>query len=87
MGYADIESVSYEIDGFWPTVLNYGDLALQSVSGNKIILSMAKNPKKTELTLIRHQDQFINDQGMKDADNLKDLLSKMVAHHMRHGSK
>ena len=85
VGYADIESLGYAINGFWPTVLHYGDLTLNPISGHAVTLSMAANPKKTEMTLMRCQEQFLNDRDMQDSGALKELLSKMVAHHLRSG--
>ena len=83
LGYEDIEGVTYDINGFWPTVLSYGDMILKVMSGNNLILKKAKSPQKVELAIMRFQGQFLGEKDMQDAGNLKHLLSQMVSHHMR----
>ncbi len=83
IGYEDIEGVVYEINGFWGTVLGYGNLTLRVNSGNNILLKNAKKPKDAELALARLQSDFLNKKGMESSDGLKEILSQMVAQHMR----
>ena len=83
IGYEDIEGVGYDINGFWPTVLRYGNMTLKVMSGNNLDLECASRPQKAELAIIRFQDQFMNDKEKQDAGNLKDILSRMIASHMR----
>ncbi|MBU0727961.1 hypothetical protein KKA95_04720 [Patescibacteria group bacterium] len=83
IGYEDIEGIAYDINGFWPTVLQYGDITLKVMSGNNLDLKKSKKPKKAELMITKYQDKFLNDREMQDAGNLKGLLSQMIAHHMR----
>jgi len=83
IGYEDIEGVAYDINGFWATMLRYGDLTLKVMSGNNLELKPAARPNKAELAVIKFQDKYMNDREMQDSGNLKNLLSQMVAHHMR----
>ena len=83
IGYEDIEGVAYDINGFWGTMLRYGNMTLKVMSGNNLELKNVKNPKKSELDIARFQDKFLNTREMQDAGNLKTLLSQMIAHHMR----
>lgn len=83
LGYEDIEGVTYDINGFWPTVMGYGDMTLKVMSGNNMDLKLVARPQKVELAIIRFQDKYLNEKDMQDAGNLKNLLSQMVSHHMR----
>jgi hypothetical protein len=83
IGYEDIEGVTYDINGFWPTVLRYGDITLKVMSGNNLEMKSIARPQRAELAIARFQDQFLNKKEMQDAGNLKTLLSSMIAHHMR----
>jgi len=87
MGFEDIEGVSYEINGFWPTVFNYGRVNLKSVSGNILGLYPARNPKQVELNIMKYQHQYLRSRDMEDAGKLKQLLSQMVSGHLRRGGK
>ncbi|MBN2306672.1 hypothetical protein JXD20_01690 [Candidatus Peregrinibacteria bacterium] len=84
IGYEDTEGVAFVIKGFWGTVLRYGDVTLKVISGSHIHLKNAKNPKKIELALMKHQGNYLNSREMSHAGGLKELLSQMVAHHLRH---
>ncbi len=81
LGYEDIEGASYEIKGFWGTILRYGNMTLRVMSGSHSDLKSVSSPKKAELALVRYQDQYLNDRNMQDTDSLKTLLSSLVAHH------
>jgi hypothetical protein len=83
IGYEDIEGVAYDINGFWATMLRYGNMTLKVMSGNNLELNPVARPQKAELAIIKFQDKFMNDKEMQDSGNLKTLLSQMVAHHMR----
>lgn len=83
IGYEDVEGVAYEIKGFWGTVMRYGDVTLKVMSGNNMVLTTTTRPQKAELTIMRYQDQYMNDREMQDAGSLKNLLSQMVTHYMR----
>jgi len=83
LGYEDIEGASYEIKGFWGTMLRFGDLQLRVMSGTHVDLNGAARPKKAELALLRAQEEYLGHKNWQDTSSLKDLLSSMVAHHNR----
>lgn len=83
IGFEDIEGASYEIKGFWGTILRYGDMTLRVMSGSHFDLKNVSGPKKAELALARFQDSYLNDRNMKDTNSLKTLLSSLVAHQNR----
>jgi hypothetical protein len=78
--YQDIEGAEYEVKGFWATIFGYGDFTLKISSGNMVIHNCA-NPQKAEHKVAEIQDEFLNHKGLKDASQLKDLLSEMLATH------
>jgi hypothetical protein len=83
IGYEDIEGVAYEINGFWGTMLRYGNMTLKVMSGNNMLMNIAASPKKAELAIARCQGEFLNDREMQDAGNLKTILSQMVSTYMK----
>lgn len=83
IGYEDIEGASYEIKGFWGTIMRYGSMTLRVMSGSHSDLKNVARPKKAELALARFQDKYLNDRNMQDTNSLKDLLSSLAAHHNR----
>lgn len=83
IGYDDVEGLSFTIKGFWGTVLQFGDSTLKVISGSHITLKNAQTPKKIELSLMQHQSRYLDDQQMAHSDGLKQLLSQMVADHLR----
>lgn len=87
MGFQDIEGVSYEINGFWPTLLGYGQVSLKSVSGNLLKLNPAQSPKEVELKIMHYQQNYLKHREMEDSVKLKQLLSTMVSSHFRQERK
>ncbi len=83
IGYEDIEGVAFVIKGFFGAVMKYGDATLKVISGSHVVLKNAKSPKKIELALMRHQGSYLSKREMADAGSLKQMLSQMVAHHIR----
>ena len=83
LGYEDVEGASYEIKGFWGTMLRFGDLQLRVMSGTHVDLGGAARPKKAELALLRAQEEYLGHKNWQDTTSLKSLLSSMVAHHNR----
>lgn len=83
ISYEDAEGIAFLIRGFWGTILRYGDVTLKTISGSTIVLNHAKSPKKVELALMEHQEKYMSKKEMNDASGLKQMLSQMVAHHLR----
>ena len=83
IGYEDVEGVAYTIKGFWGTVMRFGDATLQVLSGSHVTMENARNPKEIELALMKHQSSFLSNRDMAHSDGLKQMLSQMMAHHLR----
>ncbi len=79
--YDNIEGASYEIKGFWGTILRFGNMTLRVMSGSHTDMKNVSSPKKAELALMRCQDKYMSTRSMQDSNSLKSLLSNMVAHH------
>ena len=84
IGYEDTEGVSFVIKGFFGTIMRYGDVTLKVISGSHVLLKNAAHPKKVELALMKHQGNYLRDREMAHAGGLKEMLSQMVSHHLRH---
>lgn len=83
ISYEDTEGVSFVIKGFWGTVMRHGDVTLKTISGSHIVLKNAEHPKKIELALMKHQGSYLKTRELADTGSLKQMLSQMVAHHLR----
>ena len=87
--YHMIDGISYTVQGFLPTLLNYGDIIVDKMgSGVQINLSDASNPRKVDRTIMKFQEKFIQDKSFTDHETLKGMLSEMIASHVKqHGTK
>ncbi len=83
IGYEDAEGISFVVKGFWGTIFRYGDVTLGVISGSHVLMQKAASPKKVELALMQNQSNYMKDKEWKDASGLKQMLSKMVQHHLR----
>ena len=83
IGYNDVEGVAYEINGFWGTVMRYGNITLKVMSGNNMFMKTSADPKRTELAIARCQGEYLNNREMQDAGNLKNILSQMVSTYIK----
>lgn len=83
VGYEDVEGLSFAIRGFWGTVMRFGDATLKVISGSHVTMENSRRPKEIELALMKHQADYLNDRNLSHSDGLKDMLSQMVAHHIR----
>lgn len=85
--YQAIEGVSYQIRGIIPTMLNFGDLTLAKLGAQTSVkLKNAYNPKRIEKNVVKYQDKFMTKKNFTDQEVLKQLLSDIVATHVKeHG--
>lgn len=83
ISYEDVEGLSFAITGFWGTVLRFGDVTLQVISGSHVTMKNARKPKEIELSLMKHQGDYMESRSMIHSENLKQILSQMVAQHLR----
>jgi hypothetical protein len=83
MAFNDVEGATYEIKGFWGTMLRYGDMTLRVMSGSHATMKNAAAPKAAELAISKYQQRYLNEMNLKDTDNLKTLIANLVARQNR----
>jgi len=76
--YGNIEGVSTEVKGFWGTILRYGHIQIEHMSGEPVTLENVATPRKLERILMLHQHSFLRDQNFEDHNKLQDLLTSLV---------
>lgn len=76
--YGNIESISNEIRGFWATIFRFGNLRIDYVSSNPIILGNVARPQRIERIIMEHQAKFVENQTMDDHAKLKELLTTLI---------
>lgn len=78
--YSDLQGVSYEIKGVLGTLLRYGTISTEKIStGASISLDYVKNPKHIETIILKNMETYLHSKNMKDATQIRDLLSALVA--------
>ncbi len=81
--YHMIEGISYNINGFWPIILNFGQIIIDKIGMNtQVILEDAANPKKLERRILKAQEKYVSERSVRDHSALKDMLSEMIAYHV-----
>jgi len=82
--YHMIDGVSYTIQGFLPTLLNYGDIVVDKLGGGmQINLHDAPNPKKIERMIMKYQEKFVKEKSFSDHETLKGMLAEMITTHIK----
>ena len=76
--YDFIEGVSNEINGFWGTILNFGHIKIEHMSGSVITLKNISSPRKVESKVMNHHQEYHHNQKFQDHKNLKELITKMI---------
>jgi hypothetical protein len=76
--YGFIEGTSNEIKGFWGTVLRFGNVQLEHMSGDPVSLKNVASPRKLERAITSHQEKYSNKQNFSDHNKLRDLLTGLV---------
>ncbi len=85
--YHMIEGMSYSIRGFWATVFNYGEITLDKLGAKtSVVLQDAANPKRLERLVMKYQERFVAARSVRDHQELKGMLSEMIAYHV-HNNK
>ncbi|MFA5792892.1 MAG: hypothetical protein WC897_03425 [Candidatus Gracilibacteria bacterium] len=76
--YGNIEGITNETKGFWGTVMSFGNIRIDHMSGTPFFLNHIASPKKLERLIIEHQQAFLEDQTMTDHTKLKELLTTLL---------
>lgn len=76
--FTHIEGISNEVKGFWGTVLRFGNVQIEHMSGQPVTLQNVAAPRKVERKIVRHQQDFLQRQTFSDHSKLRDLLTDLV---------
>jgi hypothetical protein len=76
--YSHIEGVTNEIKGFWGTIMRYGHIQIEHMSGQPITIDNVASPRKVEKHIAKYQQEFLRQQSFTDHSKLRDLLTDMV---------
>lgn len=80
--YHTIEGVSYEVNGFWAVMMNYGDISIERLGvGQPVGLSAVSFPKSVEREILNAQNEFMRNKSFRDHQSLKELLTSMMSDH------
>lgn len=76
--YDFVEGVTNEIRGFWGTIIGYGDIKIEHMSGSIITLKNIASPRKVESKVVNQHQAYHENQKFQDHKQLKDLITKMI---------
>lgn len=76
--HGNIEGITTEVKGFWGTILGYGTLTVEHMSGQPVTLKGVNGPRKVERIIMRNQQNFMRRQNFEEKDKLKDLLTSLI---------
>ncbi len=82
--YTSIGGVTYDIDGAFRTLMNYGDLTLEKAGGGGadesgiVTLKGAKNPLEAELTISSWQKAHMEELSVQNQTDFQQLLEEMT---------
>lgn len=83
MEYQMVEGVTTELKGFLQVVFNFGNIKVTgSGGGSYISLNDAMNPRQIETMIMTHQEKYVSQKNLNDANNIKDLLATMIKKHI-----
>lgn len=78
--YSDLQGVSYEIQGVWGTLLQFGTISIEKIStGTSISLESVRQPKKIEVLILQSMEAYLHSKNMQDASQIQKLLATLVA--------
>lgn len=81
--YSEIREIGWEVKGLLPIILGYGDLFISMATRGRISMPYCKQPKKNEKRIIEIRDHAISEKKISEADTIKDLLSDLMADHVK----
>ncbi len=78
--YSDLQGVSYEINGVWGTLFNFGTVSVEKISTGAVIsLEYVKNPKQVELLTLKYMEGYLHKKNLKDSSQVQKLLATILA--------
>lgn len=80
--YSDIQGVSYEIKGVWPTLFRCGHISVEKVSsGGTFTLEHVPGPRRVEALILKNQEAYLHRKSLTDANQVHDMLVTLVKEH------
>ncbi|MBU1019309.1 MAG: hypothetical protein ABII07_00990 [Patescibacteria group bacterium] len=77
--YHTVEGITYQVKGFWGTIMNYGDIMIERLgTGTVVTLESVAFPKKVEREVLHYQEKFVRAKNFKDETALRDMLLGML---------
>lgn len=83
LNYEGIESVSYDVQGIVPTLLNYGVLKITKESGLAMELTHISKPRKAEARISEMRVTTEKTTGKNNIEVLKQLLSEVIEERLK----
>lgn len=81
--YSDLQGVSYEIQGIWGTLLQFGTISVEKIStGSAVTLENVRKPKQIEVIILQSMETYLHSKNMKDSTQIQQLLATLVADHI-----
>lgn len=81
--YHMIEGTQYTISGVLATIFNFGDITIDKLGAKtSVVLHDAASPKKLERRVMKYQQKYIYERSVRDHQELKTMLSEMIAYHV-----
>lgn len=78
--YSDLQGVSYEIQGIWGTLLQFGTISVEKIStGSAVSLENVRKPKQIEVLILQSMETYLHSKNMKDSTQIQKLLATLVA--------
>lgn len=78
--YSDLQGVSYEIQGIWGTLLQFGTISVEKIStGSAVSLENVRKPKQIEVIILQSMETYLHSKNMKDSTQIQKLLATLVA--------
>jgi hypothetical protein len=76
--FGNIEGITNQTKGFWGTILRFGFIQVEHISGEPVVLNHVSRPRKLEREILKYQQDFVQKQTMSDHGKLKDLLTTLL---------
>ncbi len=76
--YGNIEGITHEIKGFWGTILRFGNIQVEHMSGEPIMIEKVASPRKIERHIVRCQTEFLRRQNFEDHGKLREMLVNLL---------
>ena len=83
--HRNIEGITTEKKGFWSNIMGYGNIQVEHVSGQPVVLNKVSNPRRLERNILLHQETYVRKQNFEDKDKLQDLLTNLLRDAMKNG--